>query len=143
MPANEQQKRHQILIVENNAVFRKGLEQLLNNEHDIIVYGSADNRIQALSLIEKTNPDLVIADISLKDGSGIELIKVLHRENPHLPILVMSMHEESLYAKLALNAGAMGYINKQEAPENIIKIVHRILQGDRKENFEVTLEIDT
>ncbi len=142
MPENPQKTRYQILIVENNAVFRKGLEQLLNNEHDIIVYGSADNRHQAIEMIEKTNPDLIIADINLKDGNGIEMVRVIHREKPELPILVMSMHEESLYAKLSLDAGAKGYINKQEAPEKILSIVHSLLQKNNGSSLEVTMGYD-
>lgn len=122
--------RFRVLIVENNAVFRRGLEQLLNHEHDIIVYGYADSTSKALELIEQTRPDLVIADISLKDGSGIRLIREIRRACPEIPVLVLSMHDESVYAKLALQAGATGYMSTQQSPETIIEVVHKILHGD-------------
>ncbi|PKL39997.1 MAG: hypothetical protein CVV44_07195 [Spirochaetae bacterium HGW-Spirochaetae-1] len=122
--------RFRVLIVENNAVFRRGLEQLLNHEHDIIVYGYADSTLKALQLIEQTRPDLVIADISLKDGSGIKLIREIRRACPEIPVLVLSMHDESVYAKLALQAGATGYMSTQQSPETIIEVVHKILHGD-------------
>lgn len=127
MPEEQRQKRYRIFIIENNAVFRKGLEQLLNNEHDIIVYGSTNNSTQALSLINRTEPDMVIADVNLRVGSGIDLVKLIHREFTQLPIVVMSLHEESLYKKLSENAGATGYINTQDPPEKIIEKVHSIL----------------
>ena len=119
-----------ILIVENNAVFRKGLEQLLNHEKDITVHGFAEDASNALALITESKPDLVIADITLDGRNGIELIKDISREHPPLPILVLSMHEESLYAKLAINAGARGYITKQEAPEQIVQVVRKLLKGE-------------
>ena len=133
MPETKTEKRYRIFIVENNAVFRKGLEQLLNNEHDIVVYGSTNNSTQALSLINRTEPDMVIADISLKDGSGIELVKLIHQEYNTLPIVVMSLHEESLYEKLSEHAGATGYINKQDPPEKIVELVHDILNKSSEE----------
>lgn len=140
MPDKKRQKRYRIFIVENNAVFRQGFEQLLNNEHDIVVYGSTNNSLQALSMIGKTRPDMIIADISLKDGSGIELVKLIHREHDELPIVVMSLHEESLYKRLAANAGATGYINKQDPPEAIIRAVHEILNQSAARQEKKTAE---
>jgi len=143
MDRNNTDGRYKILIIENNAVFRKGLEQVLNHEHDIMVYGSEENPLKALDLIDETKPDLVIADISLKGSSGIDLVKKIKKRHKTTPVLVLSMHEESLYAKLALRAGASGYVTKQEAPETIICVIHRILRGETYTSKNLTEQIDS
>jgi DNA-binding NarL/FixJ family response regulator len=129
MDRKREDKRYKILIVENNAVFRKGLEHLLNHESDIAVHGYADSEKKALVLAGKTRPDLVITDIYIQGDSGVRLIKAIKKAHPDVPVLVLSMHEESLYAKLAVKAGASGYLTMQEAPETIIMAIRRILGG--------------
>ena len=120
-----------IVIVEDHPVFRTGLRELIETEKDLQVCGEADTINNALKVIEETQPDLVIVDITLKGRNGIELIKELHRDAPLLPVLVLSMHDESLYAERAFRAGASGYIMKQETSESIIKAI-RMVQGGQK-----------
>ena len=142
MDKSRDKKRYKILIVENNAVLRKGLGQLLNHEHDIVVYGYADSAKKALSLIEDHLPDLVITDIYIQGCSGVHLIKEIRKNHPSLPVLVLSMHEKTLYAKLAIKAGAMGYITAQESPETIIAAIHKILKGETYTSENLTETID-
>lgn len=120
-----------IIIVEDHPVFRSGLKELIETEKDLHVCGEADTTTRAMAVIAANNPDLVIVDITLKGRNGIELIKELHRDSPELPILVLSMHEESLYAERAFRAGASGYIMKEETSESIIKAI-RMVQGGQK-----------
>ena len=128
-----------IFLVEDHPIFRKGLAQLINNEEDMTVCGEAEDTISAMKAIKKSKPDLIIVDISLKDRSGIDLIKDTRDEFTNMPIIVLSMHDEKIYAERTLRAGAKGYIMKQEAPETIIKAIHHVLNG----NIFVSDEIAT
>lgn len=121
--------RRRIFIVEDHPIFRLGMTELINDEPDLVVCGDADTVQGALSAIEELSPDLVIADISLREGDGIELIKALQRRCPGLPVLVLSMHSEALYAERALAAGARGYIMKQEAMDRVVGAVRIVLTG--------------
>ena len=103
---------------------------LINQERNLTVCGEADSAPKALEAITKLQPDLAIVDISLKTTSGIELIKNLKALDPKLPVLVMSMHDESIYAERALRAGAMGYIMKQEASAKVLTAIQRVLEGE-------------
>src|SRR5581483_7847729 len=107
--------KSRILIVDDHPLFRHGLRDLINAENDLEPCGDAESAPLALDAIRKLNPDLVIVDISLKGTNGIELIKSIKAEHPKLPMLVVSMHDESPYAVRALRAGARGYVMKQEA----------------------------
>lgn len=118
-----------ILIVDDHPVVRLGLSQLLASEPDLEIAAEAESAAGALDAVERERPDLVIVDISLGDGSGLELIKRLKGRDPDLKMLVSSVHDESLFAQRALKAGAMGYIGKDEAPERIVEAVRRILGG--------------
>ncbi len=118
-----------IYIVDDHPIVRKGLCQLIDQEPDLKVTGEAEDAVQAMSLLEKNNPDIVLVDISLKGSSGIELIKNIRSKYQSLPILVVSMHEEALYAERALRAGSRGYIMKQEPPENMLRAIRSILDG--------------
>jgi DNA-binding NarL/FixJ family response regulator len=118
-----------IFIAEDHPIFREGLSKIINNEEDLIVCGEADNSFDALNAIKKLKPDLVIIDITLKDSSGIELIKDIKTQFPNITILTLSMHDETIYAERALRAGAKSYIMKQEAPETVIQAIHQSLQG--------------
>ncbi|HRC98136.1 MAG TPA: response regulator transcription factor [Deltaproteobacteria bacterium] len=130
--------RRTILIVDDHPIFRHGLAQLINQEHDLEVCGEAEDYHSALTCVERLAPDLVIVDITLKNMSGIDLIKDLHRYYRTLPMLVISMHEESLYAERSLRAGARGYIMKQEASESVIDAIRQVLQGRIYASRDVT-----
>ena len=118
-----------ILIVDDHPVVRAGLRQLITDEPDFKVCGEAANMHEAVRMVKETTPDLTIVDLSLPDGSGLGLIRRMHTLAPAVRVLVASMHDESVYAERALRAGAMGYINKQEAAENVINAIRRILAG--------------
>lgn len=120
-----------IVIVEDHPVFRAGLKELIETEKDLRVCGEADTINKAMKVIVDKQPDLVIIDITLRGRNGIELIKELHRDVPHLPLLVLSMHDESLYAERAFRAGASGYIMKEETSESIVKAI-RMVHGGQK-----------
>lgn len=120
-------KKRKIFIVDDHPLLRRGLIQLINQEQELVACGEADNAYKAMEAIKGLIPDLAIVDISLQGPNGIELIKDIKTYYPKLPILVLSMHDESLYAERALRAGAKGYIMKQEATEKVIKAIYRIL----------------
>jgi DNA-binding NarL/FixJ family response regulator len=119
----------QIVIVDDHPIVRHGLAQLINDEPGLNVCGSAANPAEALEVLEQQVPDLVIVDLSLGDDSGLDLLKTLHSQRPELPVLVLSMHDEAYYADRVLRAGAMGYIMKQEAAEQMISAIHQVLSG--------------
>lgn len=118
-----------VLIVDDHPIVRQGLRLMLDGEDDLCVCGEADGMTQAIQLFLETNPDVVIADISLENGSGIELVKELMTHDSNLKILICSMHEESLFAERALHAGAKGYINKDEAVDKLVEAVRRVASG--------------
>ncbi len=134
-PAQKQRKRashqHRILIVDDHPLFRKGIAMLLQHEEDIVISGEAETAAQAIGMVESFEFELVIADISLKDTNGIELVKSLKALKPHLPVLVLSMHDESLYAERALRAGARGYLMKQAPPDQVVTAIRQVLSGER------------
>lgn len=120
----------QIFLVDDHPLVRSGIAQLINKEPDMNVCGEAEDAPDALKGIGSSSPDLVTVDISLRGYNGIELIKNIKSLHPELPILVLSMHEEGVYAQRALRAGALAYVMKQEAPEKVLMAIRRILKGD-------------
>ena len=118
-----------ILIVDDHPLVRSGFVQLISDEPDLEVCGEAADEAQALQLVAATTPDLVIIDLSLAGGSGINLIERIKAHYGEVCMLVVSMHDESLFAERVLTAGALGYLNKQEAPSNIIRAIRRVLEG--------------
>jgi DNA-binding NarL/FixJ family response regulator len=118
-----------IVIIDDHPLFRKGLEQLISSSNGFAVCGEAGNAAEGLSALRKLKPDLTIIDISLPGANGIELIKNIRAEFPKLPLLVLSMHDESVYALRSIRAGAQGYIMKQEALENVVRALHEIMSG--------------
>jgi len=122
--------RTRILLVDDHAVVRYGIAQLINRQADLVVCGEEENASNALSAIGKLKPDLVIADISLKDSSGLELMRNIKAQYSGLPVLVVSAHDESIYAEIAFRAGALGYLMKQEALDKIISAIRRVLSGN-------------
>jgi DNA-binding NarL/FixJ family response regulator len=122
--------KSKILIVEDHPIFRMGLRELINQESDMTVCGQAESVQEARKVLLTLNPDLVIVDLSLKDSSGFDLIQDLSaRSTNKIPVLVLSMHDESLHAQRCLKAGARGYIMKQEASVSVAKAIRRILKG--------------
>jgi len=118
-----------IYLVEDHPVFRFGLKELIEQEEDLLVCGEAEELAEALTGIEEKKPDMVIVDVALKGRNGLDLVKTLGERRPGLPILVLSMHEESIYAERALRAGALGFIMKHEAADKIITAVRSVLAG--------------
>lgn len=130
IPASEtKDTRKRILLVDDHAVVRFGITQLINRQSDLVVCGEEEDASKALDAINALKPDLVIADISLKDSSGLELMRNIKAQYPRLPILVVSVHDESIYAELAFRAGATGYLMKQEALDRIPTAIRRVLEG--------------
>jgi DNA-binding NarL/FixJ family response regulator len=123
-------KIKRIIIVDDHPLFRKGLEQLIHSTNDdFAICGEAGDAAEGMNRIRELKPDLVIVDLSLPGANGIELIKNIRAEFQKLPILILSMHDESLYALRALRAGAQGYVMKQEALENVIGAIREVLAG--------------
>ena len=116
-----------VLLVDDHPILRKGLAQLINQDPRLAVCGEAEDAPQAIKAIETLLPDLVIMDISLKLGNGIELLKTVKPHFPDLPVLVLSMHDEALYAERLLRAGAMGYIMKDDPAEQVLLAIWQVL----------------
>ncbi len=125
--SNENKKK--VLIVDDHPIVREGLADLINKEKDIVVCGCAENIPQAMKAIKKLKPDIVTVDISLEEASGLELIKDIKTQHPNLPILALSMHQESFYAERAIRAGAKGYITKKQATKKVITAIRKVLGG--------------
>ncbi len=123
-------QRTRLLLVDDHPIVVEGLAQLLRHEADLDVQWIAANVAEALDICRNEVPDLSIVDISLGEDSGIELIRTMRTLCPDMPILVMSMHEESLYAPRALRAGARGYINKQMAPRHVVAAIRQVRDGE-------------
>lgn len=119
-----------VLVVDDHFVVRQGIRHLLEGEEDLQVCAEAETAGEALKALQKFRPDLAIIDISLKGPDGLELIKCIRAQNKDLPILVLSMHDENLYAERALRAGANGYLMKAEVGEKIIAAVRKVLRGE-------------
>ncbi|MGD0613889.1 MAG: response regulator transcription factor [Verrucomicrobiota bacterium] len=121
--------KKRILIVDDHPMMRQGLAQLITSEPDLMVCCEADTAAQALDLAAAQKPDLALVDISLPDKNGLELIKDIHVLCPKVLILVVSMHDESLYAERVLRAGARGYIMKQEGGKKLVEAIRQVLSG--------------
>jgi DNA-binding NarL/FixJ family response regulator len=129
-PVQSKDSRKRILLVDDHAVVRYGMAQLISREKDLMVCGEQEDAGQALSAIGKLKPDLVVADISLKDSSGLELMRNIKAQYSGLRMLVVSAHDESVYAEIAFRAGSLGYLMKSEALDKIIIAIRRVLSGD-------------
>ena len=121
--------KHQIFVVDDHTITRAGYYYIIDEEMDMQICGEAASAMEALEKIPEATPDLVITDLTMEGMSGLELVKHLHAQRPELPVLVVSMHDESLYADRALRAGAKGYIMKSEVDSVVVKAIRRILGG--------------
>jgi DNA-binding NarL/FixJ family response regulator len=121
--------RKRVLIVDDHPIVRQGLRRLIEQEDDLAVCGEAETTRDAKTAIRELKPDIVIVDISLKQGDGIELVKDTRAHHQSLPVLVLSMHEETIYAERMLAAGASGYIMKQAASDQFLVALRRVLAG--------------
>src|ERR1035437_632693 len=122
--------KSRVFIVDDHTMFREGLRQLIDNDPGLTVCGDAAGAVEALPAIRELKPDIVLVDISLGGASGIDLIKSIKSELEDLPVLVISMHDESLYAERALRAGAMGYVMKHEPAKTMKAAIRKVLGGD-------------
>jgi DNA-binding NarL/FixJ family response regulator len=123
-------RKRTVFVVDDHPLLRQGLALLINREQDLVVCGEAEEAQAAVRAIAEKKPDILIADISLNGPDGLDLLKNIRMLYPDLPVLILSMHDESIYAERALRARANGYIMKQEATEKVLVAVRRILSGD-------------
>src|SRR5690242_9697186 len=127
-PSTFKNAKARILLVDDHPILSEGLAQRINQESDMTVCGMAASVKEALQSIPSLKPDCATVDISLKDGNGIDLVKDMRAQWPNIAALILSMHDESLYAERAIRAGARGYIMKQESPEKLIKAIRHVLR---------------
>jgi len=118
-----------VLVIDDHPIFREGLRQIIDPEADLVVCAETDTAHGARAAIKQTVPHVIIADISLKQGDGIELVRELRAHYPQLPILVLSVHDEAIYAERMLSVGANGYMNKQATGEQILRSLRRVIDG--------------
>jgi DNA-binding NarL/FixJ family response regulator len=123
-------RKHRVMVVDDHPIVRQGLALLINQESDLLVCGEAEEATGAMHVLASAKPDILIIDISLNGPDGIDLLKNIRNSNRTLPVLILSMHDESIYAERALRAGANGYIMKQEATEKVLVALRRILGGE-------------
>ncbi len=123
-------KKNRVFVVDDHPIVRQGLALLINREADLAVCGEAEDAQTAVHSVATTKPDILIVDISLNGPDGLDLLKDIRIRYPELPVLILSMHDESVYAERALRAGAQGYIMKQEATEKVLVALRRILTGE-------------
>ena len=123
-------RKNRVFIVDDHPLVREGLTNLINGQHDLFVCGEAKDSAQAVNGIAKARADVALIDISLTNESGLELVKQLTRQFPRVALIILSMHDETLYAERALRAGARGYVMKHETSKNVLASIRRVLGGD-------------
>lgn len=129
-PAKPGKRKTRILIVDDHPIVREGVETILNHEPDLEVCGQAEDAFGALSAIAERKPDIAIVDISLKNSDGIDLTKTIKARYPEVSVIVLSVHDESVYAERALLAGAKGYLMKDVAAEFIVTAIRTVVRGE-------------
>src|SRR5271156_1739285 len=127
--ANSPGSKCRVFLIDDHPIVRQGLALFIDREPDLMVCGEAEGANSALQAIRESVPDFVVLDISLDGPDGLELLKTLRATYPNLPVLILSMHDESAYAERALRAGADGYLMKQEATEKVLVAIRRLLQA--------------
>ena len=138
---NQQQRKSGILLVEAHVVVRQGITMLLNREPDLFVCGAVSVTPDALDAIPKVKPDLVLTDITLKNGNGLEMIKIIAAQHVAIPVVVLTTHDEGLYAEIALRSGASGYVMKEEPIETVLIAIRRALNGKIYLSERVNLQL--
>jgi DNA-binding NarL/FixJ family response regulator len=128
-PSRTVARKNRVFVVDDHPLVREGLLNLINAQDDLIVCGEAEDSSQATSGISKEQPDVALIDISLKNESGLELVKDLGTRFPEVALIVLSMHDEALYAERALRAGARGYVMKRETSKSVLASIRRVLEG--------------
>jgi DNA-binding NarL/FixJ family response regulator len=129
-PKGESHKKSRTVVVEDHPVLCDGLKQLINNQPDLACVGVADNISDAKRLVEQCKPDLMILDLRLKGGDALDFIKTLRVEHPEVKVLVLSQYDELIFAERALRAGASGYIMKENATDEVLRAVRKVLAGE-------------
>jgi len=120
-----------ILLVDDHAIVRRGLQQILSDEYSDLVFGEAENAADALNQVMRSEWDVVILDISMPGRSGLDVLKEIKREQPKLPVLVLSIHPEDQFATRVLRAGAAGYMTKESAPEELVTAITKVIEGGK------------
>lgn len=138
-PASE--KKYKVVLVEDHPMFREHISQLINRDLGVTVCGEADNIQDGLAIIRETQPDVAIVDLTLKGSNGLELLKDIKAHGLEVNVLVLSMHDEELYAERVLRAGARGYITKNEASSELLKAIKKVMQGEVYVSKNVTARI--
>jgi len=128
-PSRPVARKSRIFVVDDHPLVREGLTNLINGQDDLVVCGEAKNSAQAIDRIIKRQPDVALIDISLENESGLELVKQLAAQFPQVALIVLSMHDEGLYAERALRAGARGYVMKHETSSSVLASIRRVLEG--------------
>lgn len=124
-------KKIHVLIADDHAIVRQGLRQILSETDDLLVAGEASDGVEAMHLARQTPYDVVLLDVTMPNRNGIDTLKMLKKEFPRLPVLILSMHEEDQYAVRAIRAGASGYLTKQSAPESLVKAIRQVASGQK------------
>jgi DNA-binding NarL/FixJ family response regulator len=122
-------RKSRIFLIDDHPLVREGLINLINSQRDLVVCGEAEDSAGAMTGIAKTRPEVALVDISLKNESGLELVKNLESQFPLVALIVLSMHDEALYAERALRAGARGYVMKRESSKSVLASIRRVLEG--------------
>ena len=130
-----------VLIADDHAIVRQGLRQILSDTPDMLVAGEAENGVQALQMVRQGGWDVVLMDVTMPERNGIDTLKLLKKEFPKLPVLILSMHPEEHYAIRALKAGASGYLTKQSAPEQLVTAIRQVAGGKKYVSAAVAEEL--
>jgi DNA-binding NarL/FixJ family response regulator len=130
-PGDSRPARRRVLIVDDHPIVRQGLKRMIETEPDMEVCGEAATEAQARRAIRELTPDIVIVDLALQEGDGLELVRDVHAHHPDVPMLVLSMHDETIYAERLLAEGASGYIMKQAAADQLLNALRAVLRGER------------
>ena len=129
-PPQEVQKKSRVVIIEDHPVLSSGLRQLIDNQPDLVCVGVANNVLDAKQLVDDRKPDLAVLDLRLKGGDALDFIKTLRVEHPEIKVLVLSQYDELIFAERALRAGASGYIMKENATDEVLRALRKVLTGD-------------
>ncbi|HQU88489.1 MAG TPA: response regulator transcription factor [Denitromonas sp.] len=134
-------KRIRVMIADDHAIVRQGLRQILSDIEDMEVAGEACNGVEALQLSREGQWDVVLMDVSMPDRNGIDALKLIRKEQPRLPVLILSMYPEEQYAIRALKAGAAGYLTKQSAPEQLVTAIRQVASGKKYVSASLAMEL--